>query len=115
MSTQDVTDAIYSDDDDDFDVDDPDEPFMDGSDDDFSDLEGELDDDDNDEDMDTDMSTPHSPSASPPAVTPPRGNSGTHTLDHTSAGHPTSYVDHQRATSHHHTIPVRCWSNCPCT
>ena len=52
-------------------VDDPDEPFMDGSDDDFSDLEGELDEDDNDEDMDTDRSTPHSPPASPPAMTPP--------------------------------------------
>ena len=40
MSTQDVIDAIYSDDDDDFDVDDPDEPFMDGSDHDYSDLDG---------------------------------------------------------------------------
>ena len=55
----------------------PDEPFMDGSDDDFSDLEGELDEDDNDEDMDTDMSTPHSPPGwSPvgtPSTTPPPG------------------------------------------
>ena len=38
MSTQDVIDAIYSDDNYD-----PDEPFMDGSDDDFSDLDGEDD------------------------------------------------------------------------
>ena len=38
LSTQDVIDAIYSDDDDHFDVDDSDEPFMEGSDDDFSDL-----------------------------------------------------------------------------
>ena len=37
MSTQNVIDAIYSDDDDDFDVDDPNEPFMDRSDDNFSD------------------------------------------------------------------------------
>ena len=76
MSTQDVIDAIYSDDDDDdFDVDDPDEPFMDGSDDDFSDLEGELDDDD--EDMDTDTGTPatsHSPPSTSPVTTPPPGN-----------------------------------------
>jgi hypothetical protein len=67
MSTQDVIDAIYSDDDD-SDVD-PDEPFMEGSDD---DLDGEID-DDSDEDMDTDMSTPvtpHSPSASSPTGTP---------------------------------------------
>ena len=62
MSTQDMIDAIHSDDDNDFDVDDPDQPFMEGSGDDFSDLEGELDDDDgNDKDMDTDMGTPHSP------------------------------------------------------
>ena len=46
MTTQDLIDAI-SDDDGDSDVDDPDEPFMDGSDDDFSDLDGEELDDDN--------------------------------------------------------------------
>ena len=42
MNTQDGIDAIYSDDEDDFDVDDP---FMEGSDDDLLDLDGELDDD----------------------------------------------------------------------
>ena len=73
MSTQDVIDAIYSDDDDDFDVDDPDEPFMEGSDDDFSDLDGELDDADGYEDMDMDMGRPHSPPASSPATTSPPG------------------------------------------
>ena len=74
ISTQDVIDAIYSDDEDDFDVDDPDEPFMEGSDDNFLDLDGELDDDSNDDDMDTDMGTPvtpHSPTASSPATTAP--------------------------------------------
>ena len=67
MSTQDVTYA----------VDDPNKPFMDGSDDDFSDLDGELDeDDDNDEDMDIGTQlTPHSPPASSPATTPPPGSS----------------------------------------
>ena len=71
MSTQDVIDAIYCDDDDSK-VDDPDEPFMDGSDDDFSDLDseddfsdldGEENGDGNDDDMDT---TSHSPSVSSP-------------------------------------------------
>ena len=47
MTTQDVIDAISDDDDGDSDVDDPDEPFMDGSDDDLSDLDREESDDDN--------------------------------------------------------------------
>ena len=89
---------------------DPDKPFMDGSDDDFSDLEGELD-DDNDEDTDTDTGTPatsHSPPPTSPATTPPPGNTRSTTYS-------TSYVDHKPATSQHHTFSVSCWSNCPCT
>ena len=74
MTTQDVIDAIYSDDDD-SDVDDPDEPFMDGSDDDFSDLDGEEDDYDGDDYMDTSSHPPpvSSPASSPlsPVGTPP--------------------------------------------
>ena len=65
-----MIDAIYSDDEN-YDVDDPYEPFMEGSDD-FSDLDGELD-DDGYGDMDTGMGSSHSPPASSPATTPPPG------------------------------------------
>ena len=67
LTTTDVLDAIYSDEDD-SDVDDPDEPFMYGSDDEFSDLNGEDDypDDEDNDNMDT--SPPHSPPQAPPAA-----------------------------------------------
>ena len=54
LTTQDVLYATDSSDDEDFEVDDPDEPFMDGSDDEFEDPNGE--DDDN-----MDVSPPYSP------------------------------------------------------
>ena len=68
MTTEDVIDALTDDDDDNSDVD-PDEPFMDGSDDDFSDLDGEEFDDD-DDNMD---STSYSPPVSSTvcAIAPP--------------------------------------------
>ena len=56
--------AVDSDDEDDYDVDDPAEPFMDGSDEEFSDLDGE---DDMDNNMD--VSLPHSPMGLPPEDT----------------------------------------------
>ena len=80
------------------------------TDDDFSDLEGELDDDDdNDEDMDTDMSAPHSPPCNQPSSndTSTGKLSGRHSLNHTSARHPSSYVDHEPANqspSHHSSL-----------
>ena len=114
MSTQDEIDAICSDDDADFDVDGLDEPFMEGSDDDFSDLDGELD-DDGYEDKDMDTGRPHSPPASSPATTPPPGCSpvgtpsttpppGTLLAMWTTSLHPVSITQFQSAVGP--TVPV---------
>ena len=64
MSTENVLLALglSSNDEDVFEVDDPDEPFMDGSDDDFSDLDGEEDDADNNN---RDTTPPDSPLSMP--------------------------------------------------
>ena len=78
MTTDDVPDALYSSDEDDSDVDDPDKPFMDGNDDEFSDLNGEEDDD---EDMDTLLTSCHLSSRYFPK--------------HLSTAHPISNVDHK--------------------
>ena len=70
LTTQEVLHAIdYPDEEDDFDVDDPDEPFMYGSDDDFSDLNGEDNNDDLDDNMD--VSPPYSPLGTPPGGSSP--------------------------------------------
>ena len=69
MNTEDVvlTLGLSSDDEDEFEVDDPDEPFMDRSDDDFSDLDGEEDDtDDNTTPPDSPLSMPSQSSPSAP-------------------------------------------------
>ena len=71
-TTEEVLLAVDSDDEDDYDVDDPGEPFMDGSDEEFSDL-----DEDDDLDNNMDVSPPHSPLGLPPEDTsagasPPR-------------------------------------------
>ena len=61
-TTEEVLLAVDSDDEDDCDVNDPDEPFMDGSDE-VSDLDGE---DVNNLDDNMDVSPPHSPLGLPP-------------------------------------------------
>lgn len=63
-TTDEVLLAVDSDDEDDYDVDDPGEPFMDGSDEEFSDL-----DEDDDLDNNMDVSPPHSPLGLPPEDT----------------------------------------------
>lgn len=63
-TTDEVLLAVDSDDEDDYDVDDPGEPFMDGSDEEFSDL-----DEDDDLDNNMDVSPPHSPLGFPPEDT----------------------------------------------
>ena len=67
LTTQAVIDALHSDEEDDFEVDDPEEPFMEGSDDEFSDLEDVKEDD---EDEDNDNTPPHSPQSSSPPSSP---------------------------------------------
>ena len=60
LTTQEVLEAFDYSDEEDYDVGNPDEPFMEGSDDDFSDLDGEEDNSDN-----IDVSPPMSPLGTP--------------------------------------------------
>ena len=105
MSTQDVIDAIYSDDDD-FDVGNPDEPSMDGSDYDFRTWR-ELDDDHNDEDMDTWVHHTHLQPALPSSNdTSTRKLYSRHSFNHASAPTlPAMWTTRQPVT--HDTIPVQ--------
>ena len=75
MNTQDVLQRLDDQDDDEFEVDDPDDPFMDGSDEEFSDLDEEEDDaDDDNVDSNTPPDSPLSmPHHSAPSTPPGSG------------------------------------------